>query len=162
MPKHYKTVNGILHPRPFYSKKPIKFIINIIDNIIRHILKKIVILTQGWYQYFNTKEFLENYKKVINNLLHINKNLKIICISTVFCDDKIYNNSNKQYEIVNKGIETICTNNSNCYFIDIYNILKEQTLKYGWNKLYYKDHFHPNITGYKIISSEIIKKMEAI
>lgn len=162
LPKHYKKINGILNPRPFYSKKIIRHSIHIIDNIIRHVLKKIIVSTQGWYQYTTPSQFIEVYTTLINNILKLNNNMQIICISTVVCDDKIYNNSNKQYEIINSSLQDFCLQNNNCYYVDIYSKFQKEIKENGWDKIYYKDHFHPNLNGYKIIADEIIKKIEEI
>ena len=159
MPKHYKEIKGILNPRPFYSKNIIKKIINIIDNVVRKFLKKLVVVTQGYCQYLNSKEFINEYNYVIERLLELKPKVEILCISTVYLDDKIYNNSSTEYRKINEDIKRITEKYENVNYIDIYTPLKEEVEKNGWNSCYYLDHFHPNSYGYKLIAKQINSRL---
>lgn len=159
IPRHYKEIKGILNPRPFYSKDIIKKTKNIIDNLIRKILKKIIVITQGYCQYLNSEEFINEYDYVIKMLLKLNPTIEILCISTVFLDDKIYNNSSTEYRKINTGIKKIAGKYKNVNYIDIFTPLKEEVEKNGWNSCYYLDHFHPNEYGYELIAKQINSKL---
>lgn len=159
IPKRYKR-NGMLDPRPFYSKKLYRIVPDRLDNILRYVLKKIVILFEGTIQWVPIDIFLKEYTELILNL---KKNSIVpIIISTVYLDDNYFLNSNKEYQKYNSILRKISVE-YNCIYIDLYTKLKEHVLKErGFKKLYSYDHFHPNLNGYKFISDVIYEEINKI
>ena len=155
IPERYKH-NGMLDPRPFYSKKWYRFLPDRIDNFIRFILKKIVIHFEGIIQLLPIEKFKKEYELLIKNLK--NDNITPIIISTIYLDDKYFLYSNIEYEKYNSFLKKL-SKEYNCTYIDLYNKLKNKISSCNdFKKLYSYDHFHPNIDGYKYISSVIEKE----
>lgn len=150
---------GMLDERAFYSKKIYRIIPDKIDNFIRKILKKIVVLTQGTIQLVPINQFTNIYTNFIKTLKK--KNIKPILISTVFIDDKYFLNSSIEYEKYNNVIKKIAAKEK-CIFIDLYNELKNSKEIHGWDMYFSKDHFHPNERGYKFIADNISKKCKEV
>lgn len=165
LPRHYRTIKGILNPRPFYSKSFPKLMINICDNVMRTVLKKIVVLTQGYHQYCTGDEFARRYDDEIMHLHSAYPNAKIVCVSTIPVDEKIYPGTNEEYIKANQNIEKTTQKIPYAYYVDVYSQLLNRVQMHGWNEVYYLDHFHPNADGYEIIGTEIsriIDKLENI
>lgn len=163
IPKHYRTIKGILNPRPYFSKTYPRRLLHLMDNVVRAFLKKIVVLTQGYHQYFTSEEFAIQYDSTIKRLRNLYPDTKIICVSTVPVDERIYPGTNREYIQANKFIQRVVNNNRNTYYADIYNILLGRLKVTGWGGAYYNDHFHPNESGYELIGVEIsntIRKVE--
>lgn len=151
IPRRYKHI-GMLDPRPFYSRKWYKFILNKIDNKFRKIYKKLVIRFEGTAQWLKINEFEKEYINLINKLK--SDNIIPIIVSTIYLDDKYFLNSNIEYKKYNKILYEFAKKNNYTY-IDIFNNLRIQVENYGFKKFYSYDHFHPNIEGYKFISNII-------
>ncbi|HHD2408609.1 TPA: SGNH/GDSL hydrolase family protein [Clostridium perfringens] len=148
IPKRYKN-NGMLDPRPFYSSKWYRIVPDRIDNIFRLIIRKIIVKTQGVCQWVNSKEFEEIYQKFLDNFNQ--KDVKIFLVSTIKLDEKNYPKCIEQYRLYNKIINNLCSKN-NCCYIDLFNYVEDLLEVYEWNKIFYFDHYHPNIKGYELIA----------
>lgn len=148
IPKRYK-IGGMLEPRAFYSKKLHRWFPDRADNIIRCILKKIILITEGKTQWVSMDEFRESYRKVVGSV--IAQGIKVIAVSTIYLDDKFFLNSNMEYIKFNKIIIDI-SKDFNVDYIDLYSLLKESVKKYGWDRYYSHDHFHPNQKGYEFFA----------
>lgn len=150
IPKRYK-IGGMLDPRAFYSHKWYRVIPDHIDNWIRKILKKVVLMTQGKVQWVDIDTFRSQYELFLQNLP---KNCSVILLSTVFIDDNYFLGSSIEYEKFNLAIMEL-SQKYNCKYVDLYNGLKESVSLHGWEMYYSHDHFHPNIEGYRYISGRI-------
>lgn len=155
IPKRYQR-SDMLEQRPFYSKNPLKRIINYIDNFLRKIFKLVVLKTGGKYQRTDLKTFDQEYNCLIDFL---NKNgVKCVLISTMYLDDRYFLNSCSEFEKYNNTIFNIATKYK-CDYVDLFNIMKEEVGKGGWKKYYSHDHFHPNKDGYRYIAEIIAKRI---
>ena len=154
-PKRYH-IGGMLNPRPFYSKKFGRYVLDCLDNCFRGLLNKILFLTQGKCQWMNISRFDEEYRKVLDFLKQEGyKN--IMMVSTIYLDDSIYNGSLNEYKKYNSVIEKIADDTNNMY-VDIFKVLESLVTKdtLQWKYYYYKDNFHPNINGLKVIADIIV------
>lgn len=156
IPKRYK-IGGMLDPRAFYSKKWYRLPLDRIDNVVRFILKRIVLMTQGKIQLINSFDFEQCYEYIVSHLTE--KDIKVIAVSTMYIDDSYFLDSSFQYNKYNSIIEKIATKYG-CTYVDLFNLTKEMTTRYGWNKLYSHDHFHPNSFGYDLIAQTIARYLD--
>ena len=153
-PKRYKNIKGMLNPRPFMSSRKSRYILDCIDNLYRRIWKKVVIATQGMMQYLSEEQFEHTYME----LLHELQNYNVICTSTMFIDDKIYTGKTvENYETANRFIKSFSLKNTNVIgYADLYNIQKDIVSQEGsYDKIFCKDHFHPNENGYQKIADAL-------
>jgi lysophospholipase L1-like esterase len=146
IPSKYKNIGGMIDPRAFYSETLYRRVFQKMDNAYRYLLKKLLTLTQGTYQKVSLNDFYTNYEKLVKCLLK--SNIKIICVSTVYIDDKYFLDSSCEYAKYNEMINKISIRYK-AKFVDVFSILKEDVVKKGWNNLYSSDHFHPNFNGYQ-------------
>ena len=151
IPRRYKH-GGMLEPRPFYSKKWYRFFPDRIDNVVRHILKKYVLLTQGKTQWITDGKFLCSYEKLLR--IFDDNNIDALLVSTVYLDDNYFLNSNIEYIKFNQIIFEL-SKKYGCPYIDVYSELKKKAEKEGWESCYCYDRFHPNLNGYKLIADKI-------
>lgn len=156
IPKRYK-IGGMLDPRAFYSKKWYRIPLDRLDNGIRFILKKIVLMTQGKIQLVNSLNFEKEYEHIVSLLTE--KNIKIVAVSTMYIDDSYFLGSSFEYCKYNSIIENIAKEYG-CAYVDLYNLTKIMTVQHGWDKLYSHDHFHPNALGYELIAKTIAKYID--
>lgn len=156
IPKRYQH-NGMLDPRPFYSKKWYRFLPDRFDNFFRKILKTIVILCEGTTQWFPIEKFKEEYEKLIKHL--IKDNIEPIIVSTTYLDDKKFLNSNLEYYKYNEILKKMAKKYG-CKYIDLYNGLKYEVENNGFRFLYSYDNFHPNENGYKYIANLISRNID--
>ena len=149
LPSRYKQ-NGMLNPRPYYSKKWYKNFFQHCDSIIRCTLNKLLLKLQGETTWISEKEFYEIYCPCIRK---IKKNgcSRIVLLSTVKVSDRFFPGTNEKYEIFNKIIKNIAIEEQ-CTYIDLYNnLINEED--------FYDDKFHPNTLGYEKIASLIIQNL---
>lgn len=144
LPSRYKQ-NGMLNPRPYYSSKWYKSILQHADSLLRWNLNKLLLCLQGETTWVSEKEFQVLYEECVRKLL--SKEAKIIALSTVQLKDQYFPGTNQKYIRFNKIIKEICKSHS-CKYIDLYHSLEEQSY-------FYEDGFHPNELGYRRIA-EII------
>ncbi len=155
-PSKYKNIGGMLDPRAVYSDSLFKKIIQKFDNLYRYIWKKILVNTQGTYQKVNLEDFSKKYEEL---LLKIKKmNCKVVCVSTMFLDDKYFLDSNEEYRKFNKNISELSQKYKYIY-VDIFSDFERYVKREGWENLYYKDHFHPNLNGLNKIAENIVKQL---
>lgn len=156
VPKHYRK-NGMMDPRPFYSRKKIKKFLQIGDNLIRSLVCKVMFLTQGKCQWCSVERFEIQYNNVLENLRPIIPN--IILLTPAYIDEKIYGEDNViQYKKYTNVVKRIAEE-QHLSVIDIYSTLKKAVDESGWNSVFYLDHFHPNARGYEIMADLIYKEI---
>lgn len=155
LPRHYREIKGILNPRPYYSSHLLKRIVHHVDNIARAMLKKIVVATQGYHQYYSVEAFQKCYQEQLNKLVSEVPEARIICVSTVPVDESIYPGTNREYQHANAIIQQIANDYKQACYVDVYTPLQRLVKKQGWNAAFFQDHFHPNSGGYLIIGQAI-------
>lgn len=155
LPKRYQK-NGMLNPRPFYSRVWYKKLIQMIDSFIRTTLNKTLLKFQGSYTWVSLDDFKIIYDNVVNFLLSINS--KIICTSTVSIDEKYFPGTLESYKKFNDIIQSISEGKENVYFFDIFNELQV----YKIEEVFLLDHFHPSINGYKILANKYANLIDEI
>ena len=152
VPNRYKE-NGMLNPRPYYSKRQLKKILQKIDSFIRINLNKILLKLQGEYTWVNPVEFNELYNKFLDNIVTDKAN--IIILSTVAIDSTLFPGTEISYVKYNQIIKKMAYEH-NLIFVDAFNILKEN----GCWDLYYDDHFHLNKSGYDFIAKMLFEQIK--
>lgn len=155
IPKRYK-IGGMLEPRAFNSKKPIRKLLNALDNGVRFVLKKTVLFTQGTVQWVDIDTFDARYRKVIESLN--SNNIKLLLVSTIYLDDNYFLNSSMEYEKFNEKIKAI-SKEYGAIYLDLYTRLKKSVQDYGWDEYYSHDHFHPNREGYRFYAECLSKAL---
>ncbi|MDK0557896.1 GDSL-type esterase/lipase family protein [Clostridium perfringens] len=157
LPKRY-TGNGMLDPRPFYSRNKIKSFCEHIDSFIRWHIKILLMKLCGTYSWVSIEEFEKEYRKFLD---YFNGKSNLILVSTVYVDEKYFPNTNDNYILYNECIEKL-SHEYKQEFIDVYSLQKKKK----WNDIYGDDHFHPNLDGYtwyaKVLSDKILNKKELI
>lgn len=152
LPDRYKK-NGMLDPRPFYSRKTSRSIIEHLDSFIRFRLKLILMKICGTYSWVDLELFEKEYKSLLK---YFSKGPKMLLISTVYIDDYYFPGSNSNFNLYNACIKNLAKEFS-CNFID----LRPHQRKLKWKEIYNSDHFHPNKNGYtwyaEIIGKEIVQ-----
>jgi len=147
LPKRFQGGNGsMILPRPFYSHKWYKYIFQKIENLLRTIFRKFIYMIDGTEQWVSLPLFCEQYKNLCFSLK--DKDISVLCCSTVYIDDNFFPGSNVQYQKYNKEI----CNQLRLKFLDIYTLFKEDVQNNGWEKSFNCDHFHPNGNGYKLMA----------
>lgn len=156
LPKRYK-LNGMLDPRPFYSKKRWRYIPEHIDSWIRWHLKKVLMKFCKVYSWVDEETFENYYRDFVRNF----SDKEIFAISPVYVDEKFFPGSNYNLKRYRDIISKICSEQENTHFFDIYSC-QEQL---GWKEnpsIYGDDHFHPSIYGYQWMGSIIGDKISQI
>lgn len=149
LPSRYKQ-NGMLNPRPYYSNRWYKKVLQKFDSYIRTKLNVVLLSIQGKTRWVSIDEFREEYVKCIKKIKGGGCE-KIILLSTVRVGDKYFPGTNTEYQKYNMVIKDI-SKIENCIFIDLYSLLNDK-------KYFYEDLFHPNIAGYEMIAKAIYKKI---
>lgn len=149
IPKRYK-LNGMLDPRPFYSKKWYRYLPDRLDNMNRRIIRKYVEKTQGTCQWVSLEEFKEKYNLFLKNI--DNKNAKIYLCSMIKLNEKYYKGCNEEYKRYNSEIYKLAKKYNHTY-VDLYGYMEKVLNNYKWNEIYYFDHYHPNSKGYELIAT---------
>lgn len=144
LPSRYKKT-GMLNPRPYFSNNFFKSIIQHIDSWTRWNINRILLKLQGETVWVVPDEFENAYRETLLLLSHCAD--QIIMLSTVRVSDKYFPGTNGMYCSYNSIIKKL-SETYNCCFIDLYNSLSEK-------KFYYKDIFHPNESGYRLIADLI-------
>ena len=152
LPARYK-LNGMLDPRPFYSKKKWKSFFQHIDSWIRWHLKIILLKTVGTFSWVDEDNFKKNYEMFINQFC----DKKMLAVSPVYVDEKYFPGSNQNLKKYRSIISEVCSKKKNLYFFDIYS--QQEKLKWKDKSIYGDDHFHPSKYGYewmgKILGEQI-------
>lgn len=151
LPNRFKG-NGMLSPRPFYSKKWHKRLFQKMDNLMRTMFRNLIYFFEVPEQEVDIKLFQETYNALLDSLV----NSTICLCSTVYIDEKYFPGSQKEYEKYNAVIKSIADERKYIY-IDLYELFREV----GWS-FYNEDHFHPNGDGYLLISKELNKKLNRL
>lgn len=151
IPKRFQH-NGMLMPRPFYSRTWWKQAGQKVDNFLRHLFSQLIYMVDGSEQWVSLREFVSVYKAVIMELKK--SGCQVIACSTVYIDEKKFPGSLNEYDNFNRALSDLSVKEKIRY-LDIYSPLKSNVLKLGWGKIYCYDHFHPNMGGYLIIAERI-------
>lgn len=149
LPNRYKQ-NGMLNPRPYYSKRWYKKWLQKCDSCFRTGLNKILLKLQGKTTWISMDEFRDEYVKCIRKIKKSGCE-KIVLLSTVHVSDKYFPGTNVEYQKINLIINKIAMKEK-CIFIDLYSLLDE-------SKYFYDDLFHPNNIGYEKIAEAIGQKL---
>lgn len=145
--------NGcMILPRPFYSKRPVKYILQRGENLIRTILRRLIYTIDGTEQLLPLEPFMSSLDTICRRLSSYSVQ-PYIC-STVFIDDKLFPGSDEEYQRYNARMCAYAQEH-NLPYIDVYHPLRETVEYNGWKSCYNHDHFHPNGDGYKIMAKEI-------
>ena len=103
LPSRYKQ-NGMLNPRPYYSSKYWRKIIQHLDSIVRTKLNKILLSCQGSTTWVSVEEFERIYKNNITKIKCSGEKKKIVLLSTVRVGEKYFPGTNLSYEKYNEVI----------------------------------------------------------
>lgn len=154
LPKRYKQ-NGMLNPRALFTSKKPNVYLQKVDSIMRTNLNKILIKIQGYYQWVDIQEFEVLYDLLINKIISSCYDTKIITISTVPMEDRLFPFANIEYKKYNYVIKKL-SDKYNLQYIDLFNKLKDVNK----DKIFLADKFHPNEQGYYVIAEQIINCLE--
>ena len=143
LPKRYKQ-NGMLNPRPYYSRSIFKSSIQHLDSFFRWNLNKLLLKLQGATTWITLSDFLGEYSRATEMF---SKQALVISLSTVKVSDKYFPGTNESYRKFNGRILE-CTRKYNTVYVDLYDSLSDKNF-------YYSDDFHPNETGYELIAKMI-------
>ena len=156
LPKRYK-LNGMLDPRPFYSKKWWRYIPEHIDSWIRWHLKKVLMKLSKVYSWVDEEMFEKYYRDFVEKF----SDKEILAISPVYVDEKFFPGSNRNLKKYRDIISQICSEQKYTHFFDIYSC-QEQL---GWEEkpsIYGNDHFHPSKYGYQWMGNILGEKISQI
>lgn len=145
LPSRYKQ-NGMLNPRPYYSTRWYKKIVQHCDSFIRITLNKILLNLQGACTWVSISEFYDEYLQCVRTLKKSGC-ANVILLSTVHVGDKYFPGTNDEYIKFNDSIRKIA-GQEKCAFIDLFSLMRDE-------KYFYEDLFHPNAEGYNKIAELI-------
>lgn len=150
LPHRFKINDGsMLLPRPFYSHKKYKKILQRIENGVRTFFRTLIYKIDGIEQWVPFNDFQSIYDEVVQTL--IKNDRKIILCSTVFIDNKLFPGTIEEYNKYNQFIKVTAEKNGG-YYIDLYSTFENLVNVYGWDHCYNYDHFHPNAEGYRVMA----------
>lgn len=149
--------NGMLMPRPFYSRSLKRRLGQRIDNTLRKVFSSIIYQIDGTEQWVKKEKFREVYTFVTQKLKETGS--QVLVCSTVYLDEKMFPGSLEQYRLFNEEIYDIAEKYQ-YVFIDLYNPLKNAIEQFGWEAYYNYDHFHPNSGGYELISYLLAQEIQ--
>lgn len=151
IPKRYQG-GGMLMPRPFYSRSPLKRLGQRLDNLQRKAWSGLIKVVDGTEQWVGVEDFSRMYGELLNRLSAIG--VEAIACSCVFIDEKLFPGCVEQYEIYNEWIRQTAGERGISY-VDFYSLFRGKVAEQGWDSLYNKDHFHPNGGGYEVMARVI-------
>ncbi|MFP7442670.1 SGNH/GDSL hydrolase family protein [Bacillus infantis] len=154
VPNRYKQ-NGMLDPRPFYSRKFKRAIVEHIDSFIRFRLKLILMKLCGTYSWVDLTTFEREYRSFLD---YFKNKSKFLLASTVYLDDYYFPGSNDNFKAYNECIKNL-SEEYHCNFID----LRPMQRQFHWEEIYDSDHFHPSQKGYtwyaQVFGNEIVRML---
>lgn len=151
---------GMLMPRPFYSSKPWKRLIQKMENIGREFFSKLIILVDGTEQWKDVAAFSEDYQEMVRLLK--GHGATVVCCSTVYIDEHLFPKGTlEEYREFNEIIQGAAERHGDV-FVDLFSLLKWAVDKNGWNQIYNYDHFHPNTEGYELIANRLAFEISRI
>ena len=159
IPKRFRG-GGMLMPRPFYSRAPMKRLVQHMENFGRRCCASLIVAVDGTEQWMPIAEFSSNYRIVLRRLTSLG--MRPILCSCVYIDERLFPGSSEQYLLYNKEIAALAKE-LNLPFADFYRAFETAVTQFGWDAVYNKDHFHPNGSGYQLIAgmlAQIIRSME--
>lgn len=157
IPKRYQG-GGMLMPRPFYSRSPLKRMGQRIDNLCRKFLSALIKLVDGTEQWMPIEPFSTQYAELLDKLLALG--FSVVPCSCVYIDEKLFPDCPEQYELYNEQIGNLASVRTlNC--IDFFNLFKSKVKEDGWDSCYNKDHFHPNGDGYRLMAERIAVEIKS-
>lgn len=151
LPSRYKK-NGMLNPRPYFSRKWYRSIGQHFDSWFRWHLNRFLLNFQGTTTWVSESEFEKKYSIVLENLKKISGSF--ILLSTVHVSDRYFPGTNSSYMKYNEIIRSLSQHYHTVY-VDLYN------LDFSTND-FYDDNFHPNEEGYKRIAATICDEIKLI
>ena len=158
IPGRLGAKNGsMIMPRPFYSRRPIRFLLQHAENLVRTVLRRLVYAVDGTEQWLPIEPYMETLDRIC--LAMRQAHIRPLICSTVFIDDTFFPGSDAEYCAYNERMRRYAREND-IPFIDIYSALKAQVMRVGWKSCYNHDHFHPNGAGYLIMARQIAQALE--
>lgn len=148
IPKRYQ-LNGMLMPRPFYSRSLAKRIWQHVDNILRSLFAQLIRQIDGCEQWLSRDLFKARYAELLAALDQ--RGIQAIPCSCVYIDDALFPGCRMEYERFNQVICELARD-FDLQYVDLFTLLKESVERLGWDGCYNKDHFHPNGAGYEIMA----------
>lgn len=155
LPKRYRD-NGMLMPRPFFSKNKLRRILHLLDDKMRFVFSYIIRNIDGVEQWVDIDSFENEYRRIIEFLK--TNNIHILLVSTVFIDENRFKGCNLEYTKYNEVIKRLAKEYHEEY-LDIYTPLKKKVETDGWMSCYCYDGFHPNAKGYLFLSRLLADKI---
>ena len=160
LPKRFGHLDGSrILPRPYYSQIWYKNLGQHIENIIRSFFRNLIYFVDGAEQWVSIDEFKRVYETVW--CLFRAANIRVLCCSSVFIDDKLFPGSNAQYMQYNDLIKHIA-DEIGCGYLDLHSVFETEVTQQGWNSVYNFDHFHPNGKGYEYMAKWIDEALNGI
>lgn len=151
LPSRYKQ-NGMLNPRPYYSKRWYKSIGQHFDSWFRWHLNKFLLTFQGATTWVSEAEFKRKYSNSLEDFKRVSENF--ILLSTVHVSDRYFPGTNSSYMKYNEIIKYL-SQQFHTVYVDLYNLNFP-------NNEFYDDVFHPNEEGYKRIATIICEEIKQI
>lgn len=145
---------GMLMPRPFYSRNPIKSVVQHAENFARKMISSLIIAVDGTEQWVDADSFAKHYGELLDSLAPS----PCICCSTVHIDGMLFKGTPEQYGIFDDLIVEACSSRGAIH-LDIGTPLRRAVEAAGWDSVYNKDHFHPNAGGYELMARLIANKV---
>lgn len=149
LPKRYQK-NGMLNPRPYFSNRWHKSMIQHLDSWGRWHLNRILLCIQGRTTWVSVDEFRKKYGMTIERLRPHTK--AFILLSTVRVEERYFPGTNESYQCFNHVIKQLAEQESQTLFINLYHDLVGK-------EYFYHDLFHPSEKGYKEIANTLAEKI---
>ncbi len=150
LPNYFKS-EGMLSPRPYYSKSLAKKLLNIIDNIIRSFYRNLIYLFFKKYQKVDFLFFIKEYERLLMNIKRFLPKTDVYIFSTIYLSDKFFPGTLDNYLNANDFLKKQAYT-FNFYFIDIFNFFKPLEKSF-----YAHDLFHPSTKGYRLLAFFIFR-----
>lgn len=151
--------NGMLMPRPFYSRNKAKSIVQHGENLLRKVFSRVIEAVDGTEQWVSLSSFEAQYRELVRQLGE--RGFVSVCCSTVYIDEALFKGSLDQYVAFNMAIERIACEFGTPY-VDLFSLLRAAVSESGRDGSYSKDHFHPNGNGYLLIADRIAEAVKEV
>jgi hypothetical protein len=150
LPRRYKRP-GWMDPRPFYSKKWRKRVLEKLESSFRWRLKRFIILKYGGESIVSKSVFIKEVNLFITSILTQTQS-NIIFVTQMGVDEKYYPYSQGQLNEYENEIINLCTVDTRLTYIKGSEILSQ------WSD-FFEDHFHPNFIGHQKLAVSIYEKI---
>ncbi|MFP7393951.1 hypothetical protein SFC57_10250 [Niallia circulans] len=150
LPRRYRKP-GWMDPRPFYSKKWRKRVLEKLESGFRWRLKRFIILKSGGESIVSKSDFVNEVNLFTSSILTQTQS-NIIFVTQMGVDEKYYPYSQGKLEEYENEIINICKGDNRLAHIRGSEILSP------WSD-FFEDHFHPNIIGHQKLAASIYEKI---